>query len=160
MVVYDGGVTVTRRRGSGGLAEGTVVIIDLDRFGEVVEERGWSEYSPNPATGLLTRLVEELVSKWSGYLVYGLDEERGTEEAVIEFPLVEPEELREDLERIRRELNRVGVGVTIVAVKGHVGLLSRSADRRAAYSATPARRMAAKLLRQAKRRGGNVVIVA
>jgi len=143
-----------------GLVEGTVVIIDLDRFGEVVEERGWSEYSPNPATGLLTRLVEELVRRWGGYLVYGLDEERGTEEAIVEFPLTRPEELREDLERIREELNRLGVGVTIVAVYGYVGLVERRGDRRRAYTATPTRRLALTLLRRAKRSGGNRVVIA
>jgi len=136
------------------------VIIDLDRFGEVVSERGWSQYRPNPATGLLTSLVETLISKWHGYVVYGLDEERGTEEVVIEVPYVEPGELRSDLEAILRELNRVGVNATIVAVHGHVGLVSRRGERRAAYKATPSRRLAAKLLREAKRRGGNVVVIA
>jgi len=145
---------------SHGLVEGTVVVIDLDSFEEVVEERGWSRYRPNPATGLLSSLVEQLARKWRGHIVYGLDWERGTEEAVIEFPMVEPEELREDLEEIRRIMNELGIGVTIVAVKGAVGLPQRRVDRRAAYTATPARRLAARLLREAKRRGGNRVIVA
>ena len=146
-------------RSAGGLVEGTIVIMDLDRFGDVVEERGWSEYRPNPATGLLTSLVERLVAKWSGYVVYGLDEERGTEEVVIEIPYVEPEELREDLEEVKREINKLGVGITIVAVKGYVGLVERKVDRRSAYTATPSRRYAAKLLREAKRRGGNRIVI-
>jgi len=146
--------------GSKGLVEGTVLVIDLDRFEEVVEERGWSRYSPNPATGLLSRLVDELVTRWHGYVVYGLDWERGTEEAVIEVPFVEPEELRRDLEEVKRRLNEAGVNVTIVAVKGYVGLVSRRGDRRTAYTATPSRRLAARLLREAKRRGGNRVVIA
>ncbi|KSW12700.1 hypothetical protein CF15_04080 [Pyrodictium occultum] len=149
-----------RAESSGHIAvEGSIVMIDLDRFGEVVEERGWSEYQPNPATGLLTSLVESFLRKWHGVIVYGLDETRGTEEAVIEIPLVEPVELRRDLERIQRELNSIGVGVTIVAVKGYVlGKPARS--RREAYTATPFRRYAASLLREAKRRGGNRLIIA
>ena len=143
-----------------GLVEGTVVVIDLDRFGEVVEERGWSEYEPNPATGLLTHLVEMIVRKHHGYVVYGLDEERGTEEVVLEFPLISPEELRGDLEEMLRELNRLGAAATIVAVYGAVGLVNRRLDRRAAYGATPARRLASKILREAKRRGGNRVVIA
>ncbi len=142
-----------------GLTPGTIIIIDLDRFGEVVEERGWSEYKPNPATGLLTLLVERLVSKWQGVVIYGLDEERGTEEVVIEIPMVEPEELREDLERILEELRRVGVTATIVAIHGYVGL-KPARNRREAYTATPYRRLAARLLREAKRRGGNRLIIA
>lgn len=142
------------------LVEGTVVIIDLDRFGEVVEERGWSEYKPNPATGILTLLVEQFVRKWHGYVVYGLDYERGTEEAVVEIPSTKPEELVEDLEMIKEEVNRLGVGVTIVAVYGYVGLVHRSTDRRAAYTATPTRRLAFKLLQKAKRRGGNTIILS
>jgi hypothetical protein len=143
-----------------GLVEGSVVIVDLDRFEEVVEERGWSQYSPNPATGLMTQLVKDFIRKWSGYIVYGLDEERGTEEAVIEIPLVCPEELREDLERIKTEINKLGVSITIVAVCGYVGLVQRNRNRREAYTATPARRLAAKMLQEAKRRGGNRIVIA
>ncbi|ALL01642.1 hypothetical protein Pyrde_1599 [Pyrodictium delaneyi] len=135
------------------------MIIDLDRFSEVVEERGWSEYSPNPATGLLTRLIEMFARRWQGVIIYGFDEERGTEEVVIEIPLVEPEELLPDLEKIKQELNSIGVGITIVALKGYV-LGKPAADRREAYTATPFRRRALALLRKAKRRGGNTVIIA
>ncbi len=141
------------------LVPGTIVMIDLDRFGEIVEERGWSEYKPNPATGLLTLLVERFVSKWQGVVLYGLDPERGTEEVVVEIPYVEPEELVEDLEEIRRELRRVNVTATIVAVRGYVGL-KPTGDRREAYEGTPYRRLAARLLRRAKRRGGDALIIA
>ncbi len=141
------------------LVEGTVVVIDLDRFGDTVRERGWSEYKPNPATGLLTLLVERLVAKWRAVVVYGLDPERGTEEVVLEIPYVEPEELREDLEQVKREINRLGVGVTIAAVKGYVGL-KPARSRREAYTGTPARRLAWKLVREAKRRGGNTIVIA
>ncbi len=139
------------------LVEGTVVIMDLDRFGDVVAERGWSEYSPNPATALLTQLVEEFVRKWQGVVVYGLDEERGTEEAVIEIPFVEPEELLEDLKRIKEEMNRLGVGITIVAVRGYV--LAQPASQREAYALTPTRRQAHSLLKRLKRRGGNTIAI-
>ncbi len=148
-----------RKRGykSYPLVEGTVVMMDLDRFSDVVAERGWSEYSPNPATALLTRLVEEFVRKWQGVIVYGLDEERGTEEAVIEIPLVEPEELLEDLKRIKQEINKLGVGITIVAVRGYV--LAQPAPQREAYTLTPTRRQAHAFLKKLKRRGGDTVAI-
>ena len=148
-----------RRESGEKLVWGTVLVLDLDRFEETIEEKGWSQYTPNPATGLLSHLVEQLARKWSAVIVYGLDWERGTEEAVLEIPLVEPEELREDLERVKEEINRLGVGITIVAVKGHVGL-KPAKNRREAYTATPTRKLATKLLRKAKRRGGNTIIIA
>lgn len=153
--------TRKQRNGESGekLVWGTVLVLDLDRFEETIEEKGWSQYTPNPATGLLSHLVEQLARKWSAVIVYGLDWERGTEEAVLEIPLVEPEELREDLEKVKEEINRLGVGITIVAVKGHVGL-KPAKNRREAYTATPTRKLATKLLRKAKRRGGNTIIIA
>jgi hypothetical protein len=145
---------------SGGLVEGTVVVIDLDRFEEVVEARGWSRWRPNQATGLLSALVEELARRWRGVVVYGLDWERGTEEAVLEFPLVEPGELEGDLRRVLETLeSEAGVTATAVAIRGPV--LARPArSRREAYYATPTRRLALKLLRRAKRSGGGRLIVA
>ena len=148
-----------RRESGEKLVRGTVLVLDLDKFEETIEERGWSQYTPNPATGLLSHLIEQLARKWSAVIVYGLDWERGTEEAVLEIPLVEPEELRGDLERVKEEINRLGVGITIVAVRGHVGL-KPAKSRREAYTATPARRLATKLLRKAKRRGGNTIMIA
>ena len=140
------------------LIEGTIIVIDLDKFSEEVKSRGWSEYSPNPATGLLTRLVEEFISKWYGVVVYGLDPERGTEEVVIEIPGVEPEEVLEDLRKIREEINSVGVGVSIVALRGYViGRSTRS--RRDAYYGTPFRAEAIKALRRVKKKGGNQILV-
>ena len=147
-----------RPEGFTGLVEGTIVVIDLDRFGETVEERGWSQYAPNPATGLLSHLVDRLASKWRAVVVYGLDWDRGTEEAVLEIPYTEPGELREDLEEVRRELNRLGIGVTIVAIRGEVGL-KPARNRREAYYGTPGRARAVRLLRRLKRRGGNTVYV-
>lgn len=52
---------------------GVIIVLDLDRFRKIVEEMGWSEYSPNPITGLLSNLVEELVHKHHAMVVYGLD---------------------------------------------------------------------------------------
>ncbi|NPA84472.1 MAG: hypothetical protein GXO07_00515 [Crenarchaeota archaeon] len=130
--------------------EGTVVVLDLDDFSRVVAERGWSEYEPNDATARLTELVDQFLRKHQAFLVWGLDEERGTEEAVIEVPFKEPEELEDDLRRIEEEMRSLGVGITIVAVKGFL-LLKEAKDRREAYYATPDRRRAKKLLERIKR---------
>jgi hypothetical protein len=146
-----------RDRGLAGI-EGTIVIADLDRFSEVVRERGWSEYKPNPATGLLTQLIESFVRKWQAIVIYGLDPQRGTEEVVLEIPFVEPYEVKEDLEKIKEEINRLGVGITIVAVRGLV-VGKPAKDRREAYYGTPSRKYAKTMLEKLKRKGGNAVFI-
>ncbi len=140
------------------LAKGTIIVLDLDRFNEVIRERGWSEYSPNPVTGLLSELVEKLAIKWRGVIVSGLDWERGTEEAIIEIPYVHPEEVREDLEDIRETVREYGVTITIVAVYDYV-VARRAKTRREAYYGSPGRARALRILRQLKRRGGDMVMV-
>ena len=132
--------------------------MDLDNFEEIVKSRGWSQWRPNDATALLTKLVYDFVRKWGAVVVWGLDEERGTEEVVLEIPFVEPEEVREDLEKVREELSKVGVSVSIVAVRDFV-VLRRAKDRREAYWSTPGRRRATKALKALKRRGGGKVLI-
>lgn len=138
--------------------EGTIVVMDLDRFGELVEKRGLSEYKPNIITGTLTSLIDWFVSKWHALVVFGFDTERGTEEIVLEIPGVKPEELKEDLEYIRRRIKELGATITIVAIKGHVGL-KPARSRREAYYGTLSRKLAHKLLKSAKRRGGDMVVI-
>ncbi|HDI47101.1 MAG TPA: GGDEF domain-containing protein [Candidatus Methanomethylia archaeon] len=143
---------------------GAVVIIDLDRFKEIVEEKGWSEYTPNPVTSELTALIKNLISKHFGVVIYGLDEERGTEEAVLEFPSADEEDLLKDLEEIRKRIEEVGLQtrsgatVSIGVVFGAIGV-SKPAKRRDAYRATPLRLLALRALQKAKRMGGNRVVV-
>ncbi|GAB6148558.1 hypothetical protein [Stetteria hydrogenophila] len=139
------------------LPPGTVVVLDLDEFEEVTRERGYDEYRPNEVTGLLSALVEGFARKWQAVIVYGLDWERGTEEALIEVPYVEASEVSGDLVEIAREVGATGVSVTIVAVTGHVAPWIRG--DRSAYTATPTRRTALKILERLKARGGGVVYV-
>lgn len=135
---------------------GTIVILDLDRMSETVRERGWSEYRPNPSTGILSGLVESFARKWNAVVVYGLDWERGTEEAVIEIPEVEPAEVREDLEHIACEVAKTGVTITIVAITGPV-IGKRAWDRRSAYEGP--RRRAKRILEALKRKGGGFIYI-
>jgi len=135
------------------LVEGTIVMMDLDRFGEMTVERGWDEYKPNIVTGTLTMLVERLASRWGAVVLYGLDKVRGTEEAVLEVPGVEPRMLKEDLREIYWEIRRLGACITIVAVKGFVGGRAPG-GRRNAYEGSSDRRRAKRILSSLKRRGG------
>ena len=141
---------------AGRAVQGTIIIIDIDKMEETVDERGWSRYRPNPATGRLTGLVERFASRWGARVLYGLDYDRGTEEAVMEIPLVDPWEVERDLVEIAKSMEEEGVTVTIVAVSGPVGV-DKPRDRREAYSGP--RRRVARILRSLKRRGGAVVYI-
>ncbi len=138
--------------------EGTIIVLDLDKFEEYVLEHGMDSYKPNIITGTLTNLVEDLVRKWRGVVVYGLDWRRGTEEAIIEIPFTEPNEIAKDLQKIKEEINKLGVGITIVALKDVV-ICREARDRREAYKGTPARTRALRILRKIKARGGNRLVI-
>lgn len=138
---------------------GTIVVMDLDRFEEYVRLHGLDPYKPNDVTGTLSYLVNEFALKWQGVIVYGLDWERGTEEAIIEIPFVHPNDVKEDLDRIRLIIKNLGASITIVAVYDYV-LARMARNRREAYYGTPGRSRAVHLLRRFKRKGGDIVIVS
>ena len=141
------------------LAPGLVIVLDLDRFGEYVESRGLDPYKPNLVTGELSRLVESFAIKHRGVVVYGLDWERGTEEAVIEIPFGDEEvgSILRDLEELKKSVEQLGASITIVVVRDYV-LAKPAPSRREAYYGTPGRARALKLLRSAKRRGGGKIV--
>ena len=137
---------------------GCIVVLDLDKFEEMTEQKGFDEYKRNIITGTLTRLVEDIAIKNKGITIYGLDYERGTEEAVLEFPGLSSEELMDDLEKILREINKLGASITIVALNGLVAG-KKANKRKDAFYGTPWRTTATKILRKAKRKGGNTIII-
>lgn len=142
------------------LVPGLVVVLDLDRFSEYVEQRGLDPYRPNLITGELTRLLEDFTWKHRGVVVYGLSRERGTEEAVIEIPYGHENVLQivKDLEYIKDNIEKHGASLSVVVLFDYV--TARPAkSRREAYYGTPGRARALKILRYVKRRGGGKLIV-
>jgi len=140
-----------------GPVEGVVVVVDLDNFEEEIERRGWSQWRPNEATGLLTQLALDFASRHRAVIIYGVDEKRGTEEFIAEIPYAKVEDVLDDVKNIISELNRIGVRASAAIVEGLVGLRPVR-NRREAYYGTPARRKAMELLRRAKASGGNKVL--
>ena len=142
---------------------GITAILDLDRFKEVMKVMGWNEYKPNVVTESLTRLVEEVASKLGGVIIHGLDEGRGTEEAVIKFVGVDVDEVLKELERIRLEIERIGEesgsGATI-SIGVYVGpITSLKTQPMSEAKKTPEVVMALRALKKAKKRGGNKIVV-
>ncbi len=141
--------------------EGIIVLLDLDSFEEYTVSHGFDEYKPNIVTGTLTQLIEEFITMYRGVVIYGLDKKRGTEEAIIELTGLTDREIADminDLEKIKNRMNQLGVGITIVVLRDYV-LLKPARNRREAYRATPGRRRAVKLLKSAKRKGGNTIVI-
>jgi len=144
-------------KGYGKLVEGTVIVFDLNKFKKVTKEKGFNEYKPNIITGTLTHLVENFVRKWNAYVLYGLDYFRGTEEAVIIMPMTKPEEVLSDLEKIRREIEKLGSTLSIGVSYGVIVNI-KARNRREAYENITVKN-ALKALREAKRKGGNRIVI-
>lgn len=142
------------------MSQGCIIIMDLDRFESLSKSKGWSEYTPNIITGTLTMLVEDFIRKHFAVMIYGLDEARGTEEVLLEIPDYRIDDLNHilgDLEKIRRRIEELGGSISIAVTFGPV-TGKPAKNRREAYS-NPFRRKALKLLRRAKRSGGNKIVV-
>jgi len=142
---------------------GITAILDLDKFKEVMKAMGWSEYKPNVVTGSLTRLVEEVASKLGGIVVHGLNEERGTEEAVVKFVGADVDEVLKELERVRLEIERIGkesrsnATISIGVYVGPITCLKPQPLSEAKKA--PEVVMALRALKKAKKRGGNRIVV-
>lgn len=81
-----------------------VIAVDLDNFADIVKERGWTSYSPNPVTRYLSHAVSAFCQKHAATIIHGLDIERGTEEAVIYCSDVDIDTITADLEMMRKEV--------------------------------------------------------
>jgi GGDEF domain-containing protein len=142
---------------------GVTVVLDLDNFKEVMKVMGWSEYKPNVVTGSLTRLVKEVASKLGGIVVHGLDEERGTEEVVVKFVGADVEEVLEELEKVRLEIERIGKesrSNATISAGVYVGpITSLKPQPLSMAKKAPEVVMALRALKKAKKKGGNRIVV-
>lgn len=143
--------------------DGITVVLDLDRFKDITSNMHWTEYKPNIVTGSLTRLVEEVVSKLGGIVIYGLDEERGTEEVVMKFVDASIDEVLKEMEKIRLEIERIGResgSNATISIGIYVGpLTSLKPQSPSKAKKTIEVLMALRALRKAKKEGGNKIVV-
>jgi len=143
-----------------------IVLMDLDNFKEISNKMGWTKYKPNIITGNLTNLIKELISKHFGTILFGLNEREGTEECMILFTAPDFKLLLDDLENIRKQIEDLGIktntnatisiGVAIGQAIDFKPSISRKSDR--LYS-DPLRNLAKLALKEAKRKGGNKIII-
>lgn len=140
-----------------------IVILDLDCFKKIVKQMGWSEYSPNPITSLLSELVEGLVRKHHAMVVCGLNWKRGTEETILACSSPDMGSLLRDLEAIRGKIEDAGretgsgATISIGVAQGSLLRVKPARGRRELFR-TPIEQLAKRALQRAKQRGGNQMV--
>jgi GGDEF domain-containing protein len=154
-------IKTTKKIPEGIYNTGTFIFLDLDNFGECVRTMGWSEYTPNPISAFLTDEVEHYIHDRFNVLIWGLDQKRGTEEAIIlSYEPIESIQvwccdLIRDVKTIAEEFN-ANTSLSCGIATGIVSETKAIADNRSkTISRDPLRRLAYKALRQAKKKGGN-----
>lgn len=97
-----------------------VIALDLDKFSDVIKEKGWTAYSPNRVTRYLSHAVSAFAEKHHATVLYGLNFERGTEEAQLYCSDPDMQQVIADLECMREDIHTMGettlsVGIASVA---------------------------------------------
>jgi GGDEF domain-containing protein len=101
-------------------------------------------------------------SKHNANILWGLDQERGTEEAYLEVVEPDTEELYNDLEIIRKKIEKLGketksqAHLSIGVAYGKIENIKPRSRRE--LIRTPLGKKAWKALKEAKRTGGNKII--
>jgi len=150
------------RKGQVPQVDGAGIFLDLDKFKETTKKMGWTEFKPNPITGNLTQLVQIFASKHNANILWGLDQERGTEEAYLEVVEPELEELHKDLEEIRKKIENLGketkshAHLSIGVAYGKISNVKPRSTRE--LTKTPLGNRAWKALKKAKKTGGNKIV--
>jgi GGDEF domain-containing protein len=141
---------------------GAGIFFDLDNFKEIMKKMGWTEFKPNAITGNLTQFVKMFASKHNANILWGLDQERGTEEAYLEVVEPDPDEVYTDLEEIRKKIEELGketksnAHLSIGVAYGKIGNVKPRSRRE--LTRTPMGSRAWKALHKAKKIGGNKII--
>ncbi len=139
-----------------------IIFLDLDRFGEVMEERGWTRYAPNVVTGTLTTEVETLAKKHWGVIHWGVNPAEGTEEAVIMINHIELEAILPDLELLRQKVENQGITTISIGVAvGPTGTTPKelkTGKREHTLLSSPAALMAKRALKKAKKKRNSICI--
>jgi GGDEF domain-containing protein len=142
--------------------DGVGIFLDLDKFKEVIKKMGWTEFKPNVITGNLTQFIQTFASKHNANILWGLNQQRGTEEAYLEVVEPDAEELYKDLEEIRKKIEKLGketksnAHLSIGVAYGKIGNVKPRSRRE--LTRTPLGSKAWNALKEAKKTGGNKII--
>jgi GGDEF domain-containing protein len=146
------------------LNKGTIVFADLDNFQDCMKIMGWSRYSPNEITRLMTNRVQRYINRYQATLLWGLNKAEGTEEFIliflqdIERVIKIMNKLRKDILELARKLNAptsLSVGLTYGEIS-HLKVLK--SHKKKEFLKHPTIYLAYKALKKAKKKGGNELI--
>lgn len=90
-----------------------IIALDLDQFGDLTRKMGWTEYAPNPVTRYMSHAVSAFAEAHHATILWGLDSERGTEEAQIYCSDPDLDAVVADLETMRADVKRMGCTLSI-----------------------------------------------
>ena len=155
------------RKNNRTLVKVITIYLDLDNLGEIVKKKRLNEYKPNIITGQITNLILRFAWENNATIIFGLDEKRGTEEAILEIiGEYDLDKILEELDKLRKEVERIGIetktnvtasiGVGVGYMPARIALKIR---KRKEISNTPTRYLAKKALEKAKKEGKNKIIV-
>lgn len=144
---------------------GTIVVVDLDNFKACTAKKGWTRYTPNPITALLTQKIQQIISVQFGTLLWGLNEQEGTEESLLYFSCG-INEIYDTFEALRLEIlalaqkEEATTSLSIGMAYGPVTSLKRATNNRCnTLQKDLTRVLAYKALYKAKKTGGNQIMI-
>lgn len=149
-------------------SSGLIILLDLDNFGQIMEDQAWTRYSPNDITGKMTDLIEDFVSQHFATILWGLNRKEGTEECMllISIPFEESESVLRDLDDLRLIIENEGkktkTGATLsigIAAGTLIDYKPAASRKKHHLYNTPLRRLAKRALEDAKKRGGNQLVI-
>lgn len=146
------------------IGSGTVVFLDLDNFKKCMESKNWSEYTPNPITRHLTNKIMRYVREYRVFILWGLNRQRGTEEAILFFQYEKDfiqeliEELRKDVMKLARRYH-APTSLSAGLAEGKVPKVKKiKSHSKREFKKDPTIFLAYRALKKAKKRGGNCIV--
>lgn len=145
--------------------KGIIVFLDLDNFQEVVKLKNWENYKPNPITSFLTHYLQDVIYKYHAVHLLGINEARGTEEAILLFYIkltIIEDIFRELINKISilAKNYRIDTGLSIGIARGPIsGLNEIKSHSLTEFKKHPTLFLAYKALKKAKSKGGNSIVI-
>lgn len=147
------------------LVYGVVAFLDLDGFKNCMEVMGWVRWTPNAITGFLTQQLLKFIREFHAVHIWGINEKEGTEEAILifyhDFEIIIEllENLRKRIKTLARKL-KAPTSLSIGVARGRIfDNKPIKHHRKRDFSKDPIRYLAYKALKEAKKKGGNCIIV-
>lgn len=144
--------------------KGVVTFLDLDNFKHCVEEKNWSKYTPNPITRFLTVTIEQYIRKYRALSFWGLDQKRGTEEAILFFQYEKSfvlnliDDLRKDIMNLAQQYN-ASTSLSAGLAEGKIPKIKNIKNHsKSEFKKDPTIFLAYRALKKAKKQGGNSIV--